>query len=54
MAQPSFANEALKEKGRGSDFQFESAPVKPWEGEKIHDVGMEDLDLSLGIGKAQS
>lgn len=54
VAQQGFNNDILKENGRGPEFQFESAPVKPWEGEKIHDVGMEDLDLSLGIGKTQN
>ncbi|CDY69925.1 BnaAnng32010D [Brassica napus] len=30
-----------------------AAQVKPWEGERIHDVGMEDLELTLGNGKAR-
>lgn len=37
---------------RGSDFDFENGRVKPWEGERIHEVGMEDLELTLGFGKA--
>lgn len=28
--------------------------VKPWVGEKIHEVAMDDLELTLGNGKAQS
>lgn len=28
--------------------------VKPWVGEKIHDVGLDDLELTLGSGKARS
>jgi brassinosteroid resistant 1/2 len=28
--------------------------VKPWEGERIHEVGLDDLELTLGSGKAQS
>ncbi|XP_061374445.1 BES1/BZR1 homolog protein 2-like [Gastrolobium bilobum] len=40
------------ERGRGSDFDFENGRVKPWEGERIHDVGMDDLELTLGFGKA--
>ncbi|OIV94775.1 hypothetical protein TanjilG_12988 [Lupinus angustifolius] len=40
------------ERGRGSDFDFENGSVKPWEGERIHEVGMDDLDLTLGFGKA--
>lgn len=27
--------------------------VKPWEGEKIHDVGIDDLELTLGNAKAR-
>lgn len=42
----------IQENGRNSDFQFESMQVKPWEGEMIHDVGMDDLELTLGSGKA--
>lgn len=38
--------------GRGSDFDFENGRVKPWEGERIHEVGMDDLELTLGFGKA--
>ncbi|KAK8962330.1 Protein BRASSINAZOLE-RESISTANT 1 [Platanthera guangdongensis] len=34
------------------EFEFESMRVMPWEGERIHDVGMEeDLELTLGLGK---
>ncbi|KAK7307558.1 hypothetical protein VNO77_40740 [Canavalia gladiata] len=41
------------ERGRGgSDFDFENGRVKPWEGERIHEVGMDDLELTLGCGKA--
>lgn len=36
----------------GSDFDFENGRVKPWEGERIHEVGMDDLELTLGVGKA--
>lgn len=40
------------ERGRGSDFDFENGRVvKPWEGERIHEVGMEELELTLGFGK---
>lgn len=38
--------------GRGSDFDFENGRVKPWEGERIHEVGMDELELTLGCGKA--
>ena len=39
--------------GQGSEIKFENSQVKPWEGERIHDVGMEDLELTLGNGKAR-
>lgn len=39
-------------RGHGPEFEFENSSVNAWEGEKIHEVGVEDLDLSLGIGKA--
>ncbi|GLT45857.1 hypothetical protein SLA2020_229920 [Shorea laevis] len=45
-------NDAIKENGRSAEFQFENMQVKPWEGERIHEVGMDDLELKLGSGKA--
>ncbi|KAJ0255834.1 hypothetical protein HA466_0088820 [Hirschfeldia incana] len=39
--------------GQSSEFKFENSQVKPWEGERIHDVGMEDLELTLGNAKAR-
>ncbi|KAF5463937.1 hypothetical protein F2P56_014060 [Juglans regia] len=42
---------AAAERGRGSEFEFESGRVKPWEGERIHEVGVDDLELTLGSGK---
>jgi brassinosteroid resistant 1/2 len=44
---------AAAEKGRCSEFEFESGRVKPWEGERIHEVGVDDLELTLGSGKAR-
>ncbi|XP_038884718.1 protein BRASSINAZOLE-RESISTANT 1-like [Benincasa hispida] len=44
----------IKENGRGNEFEFLGYKVKPWEGEKIHDVGLEDLELTLGSSKARS
>ncbi|XP_022962029.1 protein BRASSINAZOLE-RESISTANT 1-like [Cucurbita moschata] len=44
----------IKENGRGNEFEFLGCKVKPWEGEKIHEVGLEDLELTLGSGKAQN
>ncbi|KAG7623146.1 BES1/BZR1 plant transcription factor N-terminal [Arabidopsis suecica] len=39
--------------GRGAEFEFENGTVKPWEGEMIHEVGVEDLELTLGGTKAR-
>ncbi|KAH7520072.1 hypothetical protein FEM48_Zijuj08G0105000 [Ziziphus jujuba var. spinosa] len=39
------------ERGRGAEFEFESGKVKAWEGEKIHDIGVDDLELTLGSAK---
>ncbi|CAL5373116.1 unnamed protein product [Camellia sinensis] len=42
------------QRGRGSEFEFESGTVKAWEGEIIHDIGVDDLELTLGSGKAHT
>lgn len=39
------------ERARASEFEFENGRVKPWEGEKIHDIAVDDLELTLGSGK---
>ncbi|XP_023518424.1 BES1/BZR1 homolog protein 2-like [Cucurbita pepo subsp. pepo] len=47
---------AASDRGRGSEFEFEkfeNGKVKPWEGERIHEVGVDDLELTLGSGKAR-
>ncbi|KAK1267797.1 hypothetical protein QJS04_geneDACA006210 [Acorus gramineus] len=38
-------------RGGGSEFEFECGKVKAWEGERIHEVGVDDLELTLGGGK---
>ncbi|KAE8703802.1 Protein BRASSINAZOLE-RESISTANT 1 [Hibiscus syriacus] len=38
----------VTEMGRGSDLEFENGRVKAWEGERIHEVGVDDLELTLG------
>ncbi|KAJ1384929.1 hypothetical protein SESBI_42078 [Sesbania bispinosa] len=38
---------------RSSEAEF-GVPVKPWVGERIHEVGLDDLELTLGSGKAPS
>ncbi|KAJ0982186.1 hypothetical protein J5N97_010441 [Dioscorea zingiberensis] len=46
------ANGGMPEKMRGGvEFEFENRRVKAWEGETIHEVGAEDLELTLGTGK---
>lgn len=42
--------EARLDKGKGPEFDFANMAVKPWEGERIHEVGMDDLELTLGSG----
>lgn len=54
VAQQILSNNAIKENGRAMDFEFENVQVKPWEGEKIHEDGMDDLELTLGNGRARS
>ncbi|KAJ6420020.1 hypothetical protein OIU84_030026 [Salix udensis] len=44
---------AAGERGRGAEFEFENCRVKPWEGERIHEIGVDDLELTLGGGKAR-
>ncbi|XP_057755602.1 BES1/BZR1 homolog protein 2-like [Arachis stenosperma] len=42
----------VAERGRPSNFVFENGRVKPWEGERIHEAGVDELELTLGCGKA--
>ncbi|KAK9066689.1 hypothetical protein SSX86_014012 [Deinandra increscens subsp. villosa] len=44
------AKDGGSDKGKGMEFEFENGGVKAWEGEKIHDVGLDDLELTLGSG----
>uniref|UniRef100_A0A1D1YJ40 Protein BZR1 homolog n=1 Tax=Anthurium amnicola TaxID=1678845 RepID=A0A1D1YJ40_9ARAE len=37
--------------GERAEFEFENGRVRAWEGERIHEVGVEDLELTLGTGK---
>ncbi|KAK4779388.1 hypothetical protein SAY86_006916 [Trapa natans] len=41
-------NDGGKEQERGPEFEFMKGQVKPWEGERIHEVGLDDLELTLG------
>ncbi|XP_071722448.1 protein BZR1 homolog 1-like [Rutidosis leptorrhynchoides] len=45
---------AVLEKGRTSEFEFENGRVMAWEGEIIHEVGADDLELTLGNGKVHA
>ncbi|CAN0862020.1 Protein BRASSINAZOLE-RESISTANT 1 [Linum grandiflorum] len=39
--------------GADSEFEFGNRKVKPWEGERIHEMGSDDLELTLASGKAR-
>uniref|UniRef100_A0ACD5YX93 Uncharacterized protein n=1 Tax=Avena sativa TaxID=4498 RepID=A0ACD5YX93_AVESA len=42
---------AAGERGRsGPEFEFDKRIVTPWEGERIHEVAAEELELTLGVG----
>ncbi|KAJ7958062.1 protein BRASSINAZOLE-RESISTANT 1-like [Quillaja saponaria] len=47
-------NKAIKEMERGPGMDFGGVKVKPWVGERIHEVGLDDLELTLGSGKAHN
>ncbi|XP_008795632.1 protein BZR1 homolog 1-like [Phoenix dactylifera] len=45
----------MSDRGRGGvEFEFGNGRVKPWVGERIHEVGVEDLELTLGVGSSGS
>ncbi|XP_057502404.1 protein BRASSINAZOLE-RESISTANT 1-like [Actinidia eriantha] len=54
VAQRVYPMDAMTEKGKGLEFEFENIPVKAWEGERIHEVGVDDLVLTLGSGKTRN
>ncbi|KAK4781088.1 hypothetical protein SAY87_017194 [Trapa incisa] len=37
-----------------SEFEFGNEMVTPWEGEKIHEIAVDDLELTLGSGKVRA
>lgn len=43
----------MLDKGKSVDFGFENVAVKAWEGERIHEVGLDDLELTLGSGNTR-
>ncbi|KAJ6685971.1 PROTEIN BRASSINAZOLE-RESISTANT 1 [Salix purpurea] len=54
VAQQILSHNLVNDNGMSMDFEFGSEQVKPWEGERIHEVGLDDLELTLGSGKARS
>lgn len=43
-----------KQKGIIPEMEIGGTQVKPWEGERIHEVGLDDLELTLGSGNPRS
>ncbi|XP_021745331.1 protein BRASSINAZOLE-RESISTANT 1-like [Chenopodium quinoa] len=52
MVQKMSLNDAMEDRARAPE--PESMQVTPWEGERIHDVGMDDLELTLGSGTSRN
>ncbi|KAE8693286.1 Protein BZR1-like protein 1 [Hibiscus syriacus] len=42
---------SVAEMGRGSEFEFGNCKVKPWEGERIHEMVWMILNLHLGLAR---
>lgn len=53
VAQQLASRDVVPDKGKGTEFDFEKVAVKAWEGERIHEVGLDDLELTLGSGNAR-
>nr|XP_043607980.1 protein BRASSINAZOLE-RESISTANT 1-like [Erigeron canadensis] len=55
MAQENVTNSngAVYGKGKGIELEFENCGLKAWEGERIHDMGSDYLELTLGSGNAK-
>ena len=56
VAQKISPDEGIKEKGImiTPEPEIGRAQVKPWEGERIHEIGLDDLELTLGSGNTKS
>ncbi|KAK9756321.1 hypothetical protein RND81_01G089000 [Saponaria officinalis] len=52
MVQQMSLNDVIEERARAAE--AETVKVTPWEGERIHDVAMDDLELTLGSGPART
>ncbi|GJX66279.1 denticleless protein homolog isoform X2 [Tanacetum coccineum] len=51
MASTSITNDTILNRGKGLELDFETtlgSGLKAWEGEKIHDMRLDDLELTLG------
>jgi brassinosteroid resistant 1/2 len=40
----------IRGRSGGPEFEFDKRIVTPWEGERIHEVAAEELELTLGVG----
>ncbi|CAA2967631.1 Hypothetical predicted protein [Olea europaea subsp. europaea] len=54
MARQVPSKDAMLEKETGTQFDFKKVAGKPWEGERIHEVGLDNLELTLGSGSTQN
>ncbi|KAF6166601.1 hypothetical protein GIB67_005463 [Kingdonia uniflora] len=48
LIKPVAAAQMFSHEDGGSEFEFERGKVKAWEGERIAEIGMDDLELTLG------
>ncbi|GAB4839390.1 Protein BRASSINAZOLE-RESISTANT 1 [Ancistrocladus abbreviatus] len=53
MVQQMMLNDVMVERG-ANVAEAKNVKVKPWEGERVHEVGLDDLELTLASGKAQT
>ncbi|KAK1435417.1 hypothetical protein QVD17_01180 [Tagetes erecta] len=53
MATESYTSDAVLGKGKRVEGEFENGGLKAWEGERIHDMGLDDLELTLGSGNVK-
>lgn len=52
MVQQMTLNDAIEEREKVAEAEI--MKVTPWEGERIHDMGMDDLELTLGSGTGRT
>lgn len=51
VAHHAMPDNSIREIRSSEEFEVQ---VMPWVGEKIHEMGLDDLELTLGSGKARS